>query len=198
MAKSLYLEGVDGTGKSTLIDLLKKYLEENGETVLTLREPGGSPYYQAIRDHIHFSDHERSALSDALTCAGGIAENINLTKKALNAGSWVITDRCYISNAVYQVANGLDQSLADHINSLALQGFTYDIKILLTAPLEVAGKRLSGLERKRDYWELKGNDYFKRVQKLYDQYVDLEDMVIIDATKNIDTVLASIIKLTGV
>lgn len=196
MTKAIFLEGIDGTGKSTLAKLLKDHLEARGQKVVVLREPGGSEYYEAIRQHIHFSSLERSALSDALTCAGGIAENIRETKRALENGYWVISDRCYISNAVYQIAQGLSPEIVDRINQIALDGFSYDIGILLDVPIEVAEKRLLAIDKKRDRWESMSENYFKTVRQLYLDYANTLDLPTIDASQPIETILAQIIELS--
>ena len=194
MAKSIALEGIDGSGKSTLAALLKDYLDAQNHSVLMLREPGGSAYYEAIRSHIHFSDLERSALSDMLTCAGGIAENIRQTKETLNTNTWVISDRCYISNVVYQIAQGLDSELTNTINQVALQGFDYDIKILIDVPLEVAEKRLVSIGKKQDRWESMGELYFEKVQSLYHEIAQREEFAVLDGTQPLEDLLEQIIK----
>lgn len=195
MAKSIFFEGIDGTGKSTLTKALKEHLEATGKQVITLREPGGSAYYEAIREHIHFQQLDRTPLSDALTCAGGIAENIRQTKKALSEDIWVITDRSYISNAVYQAAQGLDLALAEKINALALDGFTYDLRILLDMPLDQASARLSSIGKKKDRWETMGDDYFRTIQKLYQDIAKREQMTVLDASESVDKLIAQIMPL---
>jgi len=188
MAKSIILEGLDGSGKSTQAKLLKEYLESKGYKVLSLREPGGSAYYEAIREHIHFSDYERPPISDLLTCAGGIAENIALTKRALADNTWVITDRSYISNIVYQVAQGLDEETAEEITLRAVNGFTYGVRILIDIPVELAFKRLEKVNRKRDHWESKGEDYFKKARELYSKYAEKYNMSILDGSKSVEEI----------
>lgn len=195
MAKAIFLEGIDGTGKSTLVEKLKDYLVSKGEKVLTLREPGGSAYYQAIREHIHFSDLERTALSDMLTCAGGIAENIRQTKKALADGTWVITDRCYISNAVYQIAQGLDPEVAHEINKLAVGDFTYHVGIVLDVPLTVAEQRLLTIGKKKDRWETMGEQYFATIRDLYLQIAKEHNFNILNASSSLDELTKDIITL---
>ncbi len=198
MAKAIFLEGIDGTGKSTLIQLLSEQLVARGEEVLVLREPGGTPYYQAIREHIHFSDLERTPLSDALTCAGGIAENIRQTRAALQKGTWVLTDRCYISNAVYQIAQGLDPKLAGKINDIATNGFHYDHGIILDLPLEVAQKRLMSIGKKKDRWETMGDAYFEKLRQLYLQIADKQKIAVVDASAPIGEVYRQICQMVNI
>lgn len=197
MGKSIILEGIDGTGKSSIAELLKEHLEKSGQTVLLLREPGGSAYYEAIRQHVHFADLERSALSDALTCAGGIAENVRHTRRALEQGQWVITDRSYISNKVYQVAQGLDTTVADRINDIALSGFSYDHTFVIDVPLQIAEQRLLSIGKKRDRWETMGKDYFKVVKDLYLSIAEQNNLQIIDGTAPLEAVVKKILAEVG-
>lgn len=198
MAKGILLEGLDGSGKSSQIGLLKDYLESKGQKVLTLREPGGSAYYEAIREHIHFSDFERPPLSDLLTCAGGIAENIAQTRRALSEGTWVITDRSFISNIVYQVAQGLDPETAENITLRSLDGFEYDIKVLLDISVDLAYERMQKVSRKRDHWESKGREYFERAHELYAEYAKKHQMKTIDGSKSIDEIQFELQTILGV
>lgn len=198
MAKSILLEGIDGSGKSTAVKLLKESLEQQGFKVLTLREPGGTDYYQAIREHVHFSTFERPPLSDVLTCAGGIAANIAATKKALSEDTWVITDRSYISNILYQTAQGLDFKTAETITNYALGDFNYDYKFLIDVPIKLGRSRLESIGKGNDYWEAKGPAYFEKVRKLYHRYANHFDLTIIDGTKSVEEVQELIKSRIGV
>ena len=83
MAKALFLEGTDGSGKTTQVGLLKEYLEKKGHKVLALREPGGSDYYEALRT-VHFSGElNRPAISDALLGAAGRAASRSVPSSLL-------------------------------------------------------------------------------------------------------------------
>lgn len=198
MGQSLFLEGIDGSGKSTLIKLLNKILTDNGEEVLLLREPGGSAYYEAIREHIHYSALERTPLSDALTCAGGIAQNVAETKHALREGKWVISDRSYISNIAYQHTRGLDLALADSITKIALDDFSYDIKILIDIPVEVSKQRLIALGKNKDRWENQGEEHFKQLRSNYLELANSEGLTILDGTKPIEILTDEILTLMGI
>lgn len=194
MAKSIFLEGTDGTGKSTQLALLKEYLELKGESVMTLREPGGSPYYEALRDLYINSPHQHPAVSDALLSAAGRAANIAETKKALAEGAWVITDRSYLSSYVYQSVQGVPLEDIKAINTYALAGFTYDVKIVLDAPIAVASQRVTAGTAKKDYWESLGTDFFEKVRQRYLDLAAKEDCLVIDASRDIQAIHAKIVK----
>ena len=89
------MEGPDGAGKSTQIDLLKKYLEDKGYNILLTRDPGGNDISEAIRGIILNKDFtEMGYMTELLLYASAraqlVKENI---KPALEAGTAVIADR---------------------------------------------------------------------------------------------------------
>lgn len=188
MAKAILLEGLDGSGKSTQVMLLKQYFEEQGHKVLTLREPGGSDYYEAIRANVHFTEYQRPPVSDALACAAGIAANVAISKNALENNTWVVTDRSFISNIVYQRAQGLQKEIAERITHEALEEFSYELGFLIDIPINVSQKRLSNIGKLQDRWESKGAEYFTQVRSLYHEYASKYNLVIIDGQQTIDSI----------
>ncbi len=198
MAKSLFLEGTDGSGKSTQFALLKQYLESKQIEYEALREPGGSDYYEALRDFYLHAPHKHPAVSDALLSAAGRAANIEQTKKALKAGKWVITDRAYPSSYVYQAVQGLQLEDIIDINRHALQGFDYDIKILLDVTVETAAARMEETGSKKDHWESQGEAFFTTVRTKYLELAEKDGYIIIDASADIQTIHQKIIETLGI
>lgn len=198
MAKTIFLEGTDGSGKSTQITLLKRHLEAKGEKVLALREPGGSDYYEALRDFYLNAPHEHPAISDALLSAAGRAANIAETTEALKAGTWVITDRAYPSSYVYQSVQGVALEDIRGINRYALGRFDYDIKIVLDVPVEQAAERITASGTKKDYWESQGREFFTKVRDLYLQLAKAEGYIVVDASKDIPSIHQEILKIVGI
>lgn len=188
MAKAIFLEGTDGSGKSTQLRLLQEYLASNGEKVLLLREPGGTDYYEALRELYIQSPHEHPAVSDALISAAGRAANIEATKAALREGTWVITDRSYLSSYVYQSVQGVPLESIQQINAFALQGFAYDVKIIFDVPTPMAMQRVSESGTKKDYWESKGTDFFEQIRKAYLTLGKEAGCAIIDASDSPDVI----------
>lgn len=197
MAKALFLEGIDGSGKSTHIKLLDAHLKKRGEQVLLLREPGGSEYYEAIRRHIHFTAYPRPPISDALACGAGIAANIQMTREALAANQWVISDRSYHSNTLYQINSGADPKSTQIINTIALGGFKYDYKILIDIPVEVAQQRLERIGKKRDRYESLGRSYFEKIREGYLRIAKKENFIVVDGTLDPDALHQQIIEAIG-
>ena len=103
----LVLEGIDGTGKSTLARSLAQWLRENGREVVTSREPTDGPHGTALRQS---AKSGRLSLEDefALFLKDRAEHVATLIAPALDRGAVVILDRYYFSTAAYQGARGLD------------------------------------------------------------------------------------------
>ena len=104
----IVFEGIDGTGKSTQINLLADELKESGYSVVTTYEPTNGPYGQKIRElFINRStvSHEEEL---ELFMADRRQHVKNVITPALAKGQVVLSDRYYLSTAAYQGANGLD------------------------------------------------------------------------------------------
>jgi dTMP kinase len=108
MARLVVFEGIDGSGKTSLSKLFLERLGERGEAATWLREPGDSPWGQTIRrlaqdrDAISIQQELELFIEDR---RWDVERNI---LPALRAGTTVVLDRYYYSNACYQGARGLD------------------------------------------------------------------------------------------
>ena len=117
------MEGPDGSGKTTQIDLLKKYLESIGYEIIVTREPGGTAISEAVRNIILNKDYtEMSYMTEALLYASARAQLVSeVIKPAIDAGKAVISDRFVDSSAVYQgMARGLGVDNVYKINEFAI------------------------------------------------------------------------------
>lgn len=168
------MEGPDGAGKSTQIDLLKKYLEDKGYNILLTRDPGGNDISEAIRGIILNKDFtEMGYMTELLLYASAraqlVKENI---KPALESGTAVIADRFVDSSAVYQgIGRGLGIDTVYKVNEFALQGIMPDMTILMDLDAEV------GLARKKNQAELdrmerESVDFHKKVVAGYRDLAD--------------------------
>lgn len=163
------VEGPDGAGKSTQIELLKEYLEKKGYEVLVTREPGGNPVSEAIRGIILNKDYsEMCYMTEMLLYAAARAQLVSeVIKPALEAGKIVICDRFVDSSVVYQgIARGLGIEAAYGVNDYALQGISPVLTILLDLD---AGE---GIRRKKhqaelDRMESAGLEFHEKVAEGY-------------------------------
>lgn len=199
------MEGPDGAGKSTQIDLLKKYLEDKGYSILLTRDPGGNDISEAIRGIILNKDFtEMGYMTELLLYASAraqlVKENI---KPALEAGTAVIADRFVDSSAVYQgIGRGLGIDTVYKVNEFALQGIMPDMTILMDLDAEV------GLARKKNQAELdrmerESVDFHKKVVAGYRDLADRypERILKVDAALQVqeihDIIVANIEKKLG-
>lgn len=145
------LEGGDGSGKGTQMELLKTYFEEAGYEVVLTREPGGTIISEAIREVILNKDYmEMTDMTEALLYAASRAQHVQQwILPNLQAGRMVICDRYVDSSIVYQgYARGLGIDVVAAINNHATGGLKPDLTILLDLPAE------EGIKRKRSQQDL--------------------------------------------
>ena len=186
------MEGPDGSGKTTQIELLKTYLESKGYDIVITREPGGTVISEAIRAIILNKDYqEMSHMTELLLYASARAQLVNqVIKPALAEGKAVICDRFVESSAVYQgIGRGLGVSTVYEVNNYALG----DVKPKLTIFMDLDAEE--GIKRKEnqtelDRMEMEDLSFHKRVVEGYRQLAQLypERIVPVDATLPIEKI----------
>ncbi|MBO5470533.1 MAG: dTMP kinase [Lachnospiraceae bacterium] len=191
------MEGPDGSGKTTQIDLLKKYLEHKGYDIVIAREPGGTVIGEAIREIILNPEYEEMGhMTELLLYASARAQLVNqVIKPALAEGKAVICDRFVESSAVYQgIGRGLGVDTVYEVNNYALG----DVQPKLTIFMDLDAEE--GIKRKKEQAELDRMEkedlsFHKRVVDGYRQLARLypERIVPIDATLPIDTIHSMIV-----
>jgi dTMP kinase len=136
-------EGIDGAGKTTQLELLRAFLEEQGRTVVVSREPGGTPLSERIRELL-LDGADMSPRTEASLFAAARAELVDVViRPALNQGFDVIVDRYLDSSLAYQgIARGVDLDLLYAWNLLMVQELLPDRTFLLGLPAEDATLRL--------------------------------------------------------
>jgi dTMP kinase len=135
-------EGLDGSGKSTQVELLRRHLVEHGRDVVATREPGGTELGERVRELL-LEGGEVSPWAEAALFAAARAELVaQVIAPALERGADVICDRYLDSSLAYQgIARGLgvDQVLALNVN--AIRGVLPDRTFFLMLEADVAGQR---------------------------------------------------------
>ena len=159
------LDGVDGTGKSTQIDLLAQWLRDQySQKVVICRDPGSTPLGETVRELLLASDlpiHRRSEMFLFMTARSQLVEEV--IQPALNTGKTVICDRFLLATVVYQgYAGGLEIDDIWQVGNVATAGLKPDLTLLLDMPVEAAVKRI---QREPDRIESQGATYLEAVRQ---------------------------------
>jgi dTMP kinase len=140
-------EGIEGSGKTTQIHLLRDYLQEKRYRCRTTREPGGCRIGDKIRDILMDSNNENlTSLSELFLIMANRAQHVmEVIEPALRDQGVLICDRFHDATVAYQgFARGVDRDLIERLIQTVGGGLKPDLTILLDCPVEV------GLERARE------------------------------------------------
>lgn len=193
------VEGIEGVGKSSNIDVLVTHIENAGFEVLTTREPGGTPLAEDIRNLLmHRGDEPIPEIAELLLMFAARSLNVNNNiRPALEAGKWVICDRFTDSSRAYQGAGrGLPMEIVNQVADWVHGDLWPDLTILLDAPVEV-GMARAGNRSKPDRIEKEECAFFARVREYYLQLAATEQdrFVVIDTTRDLSDVQADVATL---
>ena len=145
----LAFEGIDGSGKTTLINELSNKLTESNVDFKIVREPGGSKLGEEIRELLLSHDYNVEPTSEALLMSASRAQLIQeIVKPAINNGQLVITDRSAYSSVAYQgVGRDLGYQKIYELNDLAIDSFWPEKVILLDIDPKVSLSRQKVADR---------------------------------------------------
>lgn len=167
---SIVLEGGEGCGKSTQIQLLKNYFARKNIDALFLREPGATPIGEQIRSVIVSKENtEMTPECEVLLFAAARSQNIvqNIFP-AIVAGKVVVLDRFVESSYVYQgYSRGLDVDKIIDINNFVMGGFHPDITLYLDIDPEKAMARIMENNRDLNRLDLEGLEFMRKVREGY-------------------------------
>ncbi len=157
-------EGIDGSGKSTQISLLKDRLIESGYRVEVFREPGGTDVSEMIRGMLLNPELDIDPVTELLLFSSArsqlVAEKV---RPLLKEGVVVILDRFYDSTIAYQGFGRKSMPIEQihQINAAATHNLVPDFTFYLRLSLEEAAERTKNFEK--DRMERSGDSFFKRV-----------------------------------
>jgi dTMP kinase len=166
-------EGVEGAGKTTQIKLLAERLTAAGISCLAVREPGGTPVGDSIREILLHPEQEITAATEALLFMASRAELVaREILPSLVEGQVVLLDRFFLSTYAYQVyGRGLPEAEIRAANRLATSGLIPDITVLLDiAPVEGLGR--ADARGQRDRMERADDEFHHRVGKAFQQFAE--------------------------
>jgi dTMP kinase len=185
-------EGGDGSGKTTQIHLLQKWLSDNGHTVVVTREPGGTDLGNELRDIILHSTGFIAPRAEALLYAADRSHHIHtLVRPALERGDVVVQDRYFDSSVAYQGAGRvLDATEVRELSLWATERLMPHLTILLDVPADVAKARQLGDERRFDRLEAEAQDFHERVRESYLALAEAEPdrFLVLDGTGSVESI----------
>jgi dTMP kinase len=190
------IEGIEGAGKSTQLDLVQGLLEQVGQQVVRTREPGGTSLGEEIRALLlGHRDGGMGEDTELLLMFAARAEHLRLCiRPALAAGRWVLSDRFTDASYAYQGGGrGLDPARIRVMETLVQDGLVPDLTLLLDLPVEV-GLARAGRRGTLDRFEQETRDFFARVRR---SYLDIaaaspQRIRVIDAAQDLPAVQAQI------
>jgi dTMP kinase len=190
-------EGGDGTGKTTQIRRLAEQLEARGRTVVTTREPGGTPIAEAVRRILLDPLHEPDGLTELFLLEAARRDHVErVIVPALARGAVVISDRFADSSTVYQgMVRGLGEELVIQINRLATSDLEPDLTIVLDLDHEEGIGRAQSRNsagQEADRLDDEPAEFHRRVREGFLRLAELhpERVCIVDAAGDPDEVFA--------
>lgn len=189
-------EGGDGSGKSTQSRLLVEWLESEGRTVVTTREPGGTELGIELREIVLHRRGEIVPRAEALIYAADRAHHVaTKVRPAIARGEIVIQDRYLDSSVAYQgVGRGLGADEVRNVSLWATEGLLPDLTILLDLDESLGRDRLTAARTKYDRLEAEQHEFHARVRAAYLELAAAEPQrfLVLDATDEVEAIAAAI------
>lgn len=191
IGKFIAFEGPDGSGKSTVLEKVKEYLDNNHVDYVFTREPGGTPIGEKIRNILlHFDTDDMDDKTEVLLFAAARAQNVEENiKKALDENRLVISDRFVLSSIAYQgYARGIGVEEVKQINDFATSKLKPDYTFFLDVdPITVLKRKKQSVNP--DRMEKETNIFHEKVYEGYKSLIDGDEYIIIDASLPVEDVI---------
>jgi dTMP kinase len=165
--KFITLEGVDGAGKSTHMDWIRRRIEAAGKKVVVTREPGGTPLGEELR-RLLLSQPMHLETETLLMFAARREHLEQVIRPALAAGVWILSDRFTDATFAYQGGGrGLDIGRIEILENWVHQGLQPDLTLVFDLSVEEARRRRMAATAAPDRFEQESLDFFARVRAVY-------------------------------
>ena len=204
MAQGYFItfEGIEGSGKTTQIKLLYKFLTEKGREVEYTREPGGTEIGRKIREILldpryDIMDYKTEILLYAADRAQDMKENII---PALKEGKIILSDRFVDSNLAYQAyGRGLDYKTVYSINNWVIDPYWPDLTFILDVDIKLGLMRARSISKDQagDRLESEVDSFHQRVREGYLKMAEEDRVVVVDADGEPENVHAQIKKIVS-
>lgn len=189
-------EGIDGCGKSTQLENLKKYLEEKNYEVISTLEPGGSKLGQQLRQILLHYDGFVSDVAELFLYLADRSQHVEeIVQKNVEKGAIVLCDRHIDSTVAYQgYGRKQDIEKIEFLNNIATKNKKPDLTFLFDVDVEIGQKRVG---KEKDRLEKESLDFHKRVKEGYLKIAQNEpDRVkVINANMTIEEVFKEVKKI---
>ncbi len=195
--KFITVEGQDGAGKSTNVEVVKGKLTQQGISFIHTREPGGTEFGEKVRELLlNSGDEQLGDQAELLLIFAARAQHLKqVIQPAIARGDWVLCDRFTDATYAYQGAGrGLEHSTIETLENLIQGELRPDLTLLLDLPVEV-GESRAGQRSKPDRFELQKLEFKQRVRDCYLARAALEPdrIKIVDASQSLEEVESSIV-----
>ncbi|MCL5436565.1 MAG: dTMP kinase [Candidatus Dependentiae bacterium] len=180
-------EGIDGVGKSTVLELVFKELERREYAVIQTGEAGGTPLGREIRQLLDFAIDRPVPLAEYLLFAADRAQHMQrVIIPALKNRKVVISDRSTDSSLAYQgFGRGVDRDFIRLVNAATLQQLQPQRVFYLRLSVDDAFRRLEERGGVATAFEREQKEFFERVADGFDTiFADRPDVITLDATLN--------------
>jgi len=201
-------EGLDGSGKTTQLDMLERWLSTQHISYIRTREPGGTSLGVEIRQLLlNRPELAITPLAETFLFQADRAQHFaQLILPALARGTLVITDRCFDSSIAYQgVGRGVGATLVEQLSLLATQGYQPDLTILFDLdPVQArvrtdVAQRTDGSGEQQSRFDVEAEQFHHTVRQAF---LDLASnhparIKVLDASQSPEVVHQEIIALVG-
>ncbi|HXE10458.1 MAG TPA: dTMP kinase [Verrucomicrobiae bacterium] len=171
----IIFEGLDGAGKTTQLELVQKELEAAGWPVLALRNLGGTPIGEALREVIK-SPLKRPPLTDFYVSLAIQEPLLDVIDRARKDGKIILMDRSPLSLAAYQIyGSGIDAELGWRHVRIGMERIKPEAILLYEITPEAALARKEEAAKQADYFESQPPEYFSKVAAGYKEAADRYD-----------------------
>lgn len=187
--KFITFEGIDGSGKSSMIQIVFEFLQKKGYNVAITREPGGTELSEKIRSLLFLND--MSPKTECLLFAASRSEHVEKTIKPLLAKGFIVLSDRYVDSSISYQSFGRDLLIDDvtNINNYATDGLKPDLTLYFSVDVK------TGLERTKsridnNRMDEEKLDFYYKVKRGYDTLAEnnRDRIKIVDANQSLENV----------
>ena len=185
------IEGIDGSGKSSLAKQLFSNLGDTQYPVILTKEPGATPFGHHLRALVQEKKVAICPKAEFLLFATDRAQHFQeVVIPNLAAKKIIISDRMADSSLVYQgYGRGLDISMINSINTWVMNGITPDLTVYVNVSADVAAQRIMKRNAELTSFEKEKKDFIQKLVHGFDTlYKDRKDVIIIDGNQTLEHV----------